>query len=435
MKRLFPARFKKFFGASLLAMGVSLGIMTAPAFAARDDGHAITSVENIDNFQEFYKAGLWQRLSRNMADPQVPSLEAVMRAEKTTGAVFCKMRREDGWYTNFIDCSKRGMINRIMDKQTGVMFASEGNPNYDFAYTILPSDRDKGLIKVVHAEHLAIVAGRKIKSAAPAVVAEAPKADVDKSPVALVRTPGPALSSQDDTATWTRVSADGDRKNSLKLQRRYADGQLVDVVLSGRGMKGKVFTVLSAKDGKLKWGHASPELTKTVLAPMAPKAEAPVYAAMPAGAPIVAMDATVQNFASINEFAAHYDAVFGRQSVAQDLSINALAGLDYRPSAAAPFETAAKSAPLMEDVPFAEVQLRPSFVAASPVADLRGSADVHALQQGSLAKVFAAGQAGTPDKYADEQLGEAQIKSLMQFRQNQARAANAKAATMRLAMN
>lgn len=90
-----------------------------------------------------YTAGNWQRLSNDPNAQNQLSLHALLRAERDTGVVFCKVRESDGtWYSNLIACPQDRLVNRILNRSRGLMMPGLFNVFNAFAYAMSAGRED-----------------------------------------------------------------------------------------------------------------------------------------------------------------------------------------------------------------------------------------------------------------------------------------------------
>ena len=159
--KLLRSIFKRLLTASALAtsLTISTAMFASPAHANAPSPRATASEPAADNVDlSAYEPGKWHKLAATDGDPRYISIAGLMRAETQTGAVFCKMQRADGWYSNFVDCSQRENLNRMQDAVYGVMMPSADDPNEMMAYDISANRRDRSLTRAIYDAHMQLVA-------------------------------------------------------------------------------------------------------------------------------------------------------------------------------------------------------------------------------------------------------------------------------------
>lgn len=475
-----------YLGSALAIAASTFAAFVMPSEAKAQSDHSYANNEPDFSGYRFVPGKKWYRLN-----DELPA-SVVRIVEEQTGKRLCKIETSPGnFISNLMPCpddhprmydSSIGRLRPMLHTGNTIGDWFDGN----WAYDMRPGFAEIELAQLIKQAYNAETSPHqraddhiRVAANAPVAIVAAATATVER-PV-LSRAAGPTLADETDTAEWTRKVSDG---KSLKLLRRYADGQVVDVVLRGRGMKNRVFTV-DIHHGKLKWHNASPELTQIALAPVEKSAPVLVASTIPFVTPFdwkgTGVDGTFLGAPQNSEAKDFYTRLFGDQT---QYNIAGLGG----PDKASPlsdlafdqrfmalpksFNVAATTPVLNQDEALpVQAELRPS-IDATPQADVlpvvnaaatnvkvdtfkrngqtytkiasgdkvlhlatgRLSKDgtfAHPWAPGGLVKAFREEHEGRTTKYIDTQLDAAQARSLMAFVQAELRAKQASRLAMR----
>lgn len=251
-------------GASLLGFSVTMTPTVAHAHnEMRDNGPDFSGMQ-------FVPGQKWYHLNRDLP------ASIVADVEEKLGVTLCKIEVSPGQFvSNLMICDKThprnldesiGLLRPMLKTGNGVADWFDGNWAYDMQAGYADFDRAKLINRMARDYNNQPVV--RVARAHPATVVAA-RAETVK--VAQARTlssvRGPEVA-EGQSQVWKR--------DDLKVERRWANGQLVDIVRDGRGMTNQVFLASFRANGTVKW-NASDESTR--VAALSTHV-APVYAAI-----------------------------------------------------------------------------------------------------------------------------------------------------------